>query len=201
MTTSHAPDGPRRVLVADDEHLVAAGLETSLAALGYDVVGPVTDGDAAIALAHNDGADIALLDIRMPGRDGIEIAHALWNDLKLPCIIVSAFSDDDYVHRAQETGIFGFILKPVTTDSLRIAIAIAWARAGSTFELQSQVSQLEDNLANRRIIERAKWKLVEAEGMSEAEAHSYLQRASRNARRSIADLARELIEEPATVTE
>jgi response regulator NasT len=184
----------KRVLVADDEHLVSSGIAASLAALGYEVVGPVPDGQAAIDLAERDKPDLALLDIRMPVMDGLTAASRLWYDLSVPSVIVSAYSSQNYLDLAQDTGIFGYLLKPITTESLRVTLAVSWARAINHTTQRGRISQLEDSLANRRTVEMAKWKLVETQRLSEADAHSALQRAARTSRRRLVDVAQDVID-------
>jgi len=194
MTGSPSQPGPKWVLVADDEHLVASGICGSLRALRMEVVGPFADGAAAIAGADSgQGADLALLDIRMPGQDGLEIARCLWDRFALPSIIVSAYSDQSYVERAQQTGVFGYLLKPVTTESLRVAISVAWARFETARAADKRIQQLELSIAHRRKIEQAKWKIVEREGKTEAEAHNHLQRKARDERRKLIDVAEDVL--------
>ena len=193
MASAPDIDGPRKILIADDEHLMAAGIAASIQELGHEVLGPTADGEAAVSLARKEHADLALLDICMPRRDGIDTARTLWSELHIPCVIVSAYADNAYVKGAQQTGVFGYLLKPVTSDSLRTTIAVAWSRAGFTTGLQSRVTQLETTLENRKVIEQAKWRLVQDRGMSEPDAHGYLQRTSRNARRPVVEVARDVM--------
>ena len=184
----------KRVLVADDEHLVSSGIAASLSTLGYEVVGPVPDGQAAIDLANRDKPDLALLDIRMPIMDGLTAAARLWYDQNVPSVIVSAYSSQNYLDLAQDTGIFGYLLKPITTESLRVTLAVSWARAMNHTTQKGRITQLEDTLANRRTVEMAKWKLVESQRLSEADAHSALQRAARTTRRRLVDIAQDVLD-------
>jgi len=185
---------PVTVLVADDESLMATGLASSLKSLGFEIIGPATNGREAIDLALDQDPDIALLDIRMPEVDGLEVARTLWEEHGIPSIIVSAFSDKKYIEEAQASGVFGYMLKPVSTDNLRVTISIAWARALSQEEQAKRIEQLETTLTHRRIVEQAKWKLIETNGWTEAEAHTRLQREARNNRRKLIDVANEVLE-------
>ncbi len=183
-----------RILVADDEHLVSAGIAASLVTLGFVVVGPVPDGQVALELATQDPPDLALLDIRMPRMDGLTAAAQLWNNLHIPSVIISAYSSQNYLELAQDTGIFGYLLKPITTESLRVTLAVAWARAMNHAAQTGRITQLQDTLANRRTIEMAKWRLVETQKLSETDAHSALQRAARSTRRRLVDVAQDLLD-------
>lgn len=186
-------DTPKRVLVADDEHLMATGLATSLRGLGFEVIGPETDGESAIEAAKVQAPDLALLDIRMPGLDGLSTANTLWNELMIPSIIISAFSDGSYVNRAQETGVFGYLLKPVSSESLRAAICIGWARAREHGVQHKRIDQLEHSLTHRRTVEQAKWALVQKLGLTEPDAHARMQRIARTRRQRLIDVAEEVL--------
>lgn len=183
----------RRILVADDEHLVAMGVASFLEQLGYEVCGPASDGTSALELARSDQPDIALLDIRMPGLDGLACAAMLWRELGIPSIILSAYSSTRYVEEAQKAGVFGYLLKPVTGEALRAAIGIAWVRAESQSAQAKRIGQLEQSLAVRKTVEMAKWKIIQATGLSEPEAHGLLQRTARSDRRRLVDLAQEVM--------
>ena len=118
----------KRVLVADDEHLVAVGISSSLTELGYTVIGPARDGHEAIELCRSDPPDLALLDIRMPNCDGLEAAAIVFQQLHVPVVILTAYSDPKYVSTASESGVFGFLLKPASQDQLRVCLDVAWGR-------------------------------------------------------------------------
>lgn len=194
-----APLQPRRILLADDDHLVATGLASSVRSLGFEVVGPAPNGAMAVSLARTEaggvGVDLAVLDIRMPVMSGVEAARSLWEEWSIPTVIASAYSDDEYVAQARESGgVFAYLLKPITTESLRVAISVAWSRSLAEREQAGRIAQLEQNLRNRQIVERAKWKLVSTLGLSEPEAHSRLQRTARDSRRQLAEVAQQAID-------
>lgn len=185
---------PQRILVADDEHLMATGLTTALRSLNFTVVGPVSNGQSAIETVEQEEVDMALLDIRMPGIDGLSAAKILWQEHAIPSVIISAYSDDSYLQQAQETGVFGYLLKPASTENLRVTITIAWGRACAQGLQARRIAQLEESLAHRRIVEQAKWKLVELLNIDEPEAHARLQRMARNDRRRLVDVANDVLE-------
>lgn len=193
-TTAALPRQPARILVADDEHLVASGMATNLAALGYEVVGPVPDGETAIERCRQDGPDMALLDIRMPHRDGLDAAGVIFGELSIPVVIFSAYSDPKYVDAGSRAGIFGYLLKPVTKEQLRAGISVAWSRYLDYAGKNEAIETLQDRLAQRRVIEQAKWIIVKRRGVDEPEAMRLLQKRARSNRRSMADVARSVIE-------
>lgn len=191
---SRLPEHPSKILIADDEHLVASGLASNLKELGYLVIGPAADGDEAIELSEAMQPDIALLDIRMPKKDGLDAAEVLFQKMAIPVIIFSAYSDQEYVDAGTRVGVFGYMLKPVTLDQLRVNISVAWSRYLDAAEKNSEITVLKQRLEDRKLIEQAKWLIVERKTISEPEAMKLLQRQARNNRRTLVDVAKSLIE-------
>lgn len=188
------PPNPEHVLVADDEHLVARGLATNLADLGYTVVGPASDGEEAIELCRSVRPDLAILDIRMPRRDGLSAGEIIFAQLGVPVIIVSAYSDPEYLTGASRIGVFGYLLKPVSQDQLRTTIGVAWGRFVKHHSQDDEIINLRTRLEQRKTIEQAKWILVKRKNISEPEAMRLLQKQARNNRRHLAEVAQSLLE-------
>lgn len=188
-----------RVLIADDEHLVATGLAETVRALGHDVVAIVSNGEDAVAEAERCGPDlIAMLDIRMPKLNGIDAAKSLYERWGIPSLIVSAFSDEQHLEhirsQGDQCGVYGYLLKPVGQDELRVSITVLQQRIGTDVQSRARITQLERNLVNRRIVEQAKWKMVKQLGIEEPEAHERLQREARNRRCPLVDVAKAVLE-------
>lgn len=185
---------PSLILIAEDEYLVAMGISSSVASMGFDVQGPATDGPQALSLARERRPDLAVLDIRMPGMSGIECARVLWRELSVPCVVLSAYSDHEHVVDAQEAGVFGYLLKPLGADALRVSLQTAWARAHDDVSHRRRIAELESSLASRKVIEQAKWKLIEVRGLTEPQAHLVLQKAARSDRRALIEVAQEVLD-------
>jgi AmiR/NasT family two-component response regulator len=188
------PAEPKTLLIADDEHLVASGLAASLRELGYTVIGPAADGEEAIELCSSAKPDMALLDIRMPKKDGLEAAEVVFKQLLIPVVIFSAYSDQEYVEAGNRVGVFGYLLKPVTQDQLRVGISVAWGRFLDHISQSTEINHLKERLESRKIVEQAKWVLVQRKNVSEPEAMRLLQRQARNNRRTLIDVAKSLLE-------
>ncbi len=171
------PVKPSRILIADDEHLVATDLAFTLGELGYTVVGPVTDGEAAVQLARRAKPDLALLDIRMPRRDGLSAASELFGDLDIPVIILSAYSDPKSVETAAGVGVFGYLVKPAAEEQLRVCIEVAWNRFLHLVSQRTEANKLRQRLEERKAIEQAKWLLVSSRNLPEPEAMKLLHKA------------------------
>lgn len=188
------PDAPARILVAEDEALVAQGVVASLEGLGLEVVGPCRDGVDAIETCRAQKPDLALMDIRMPNMDGLEAAKVLFAEMEIPVVILSAFGDDDYLRDSGEAGVFGYLLKPVKTDQLRAGLTVAWQRYLDHMEQRSRIITLEQRLEDRKLIEKAKWIIVDRRGVSEPDAMRLLQQQSRSTRKTITQVAQGVID-------
>jgi len=188
------PAVPKKLLVADDEHLVASGLAVSLQELGFSVVGPASDGEEAIDLCTSERPDMALLDIRMPKKDGLAAAEVIFRRLGIPIVIFSAYSDQEYIEAGNRVGVFGYMLKPVTQDQLRVGVSVAWGRFLDHVDQTTEIGDLKQRLENRKAIEQAKWLIVQRKGVTEPEAMKLLQRQARNNRRTLVDVAKSLLE-------
>jgi two-component system, response regulator PdtaR len=188
------PPHPNRLLVADDEHLVASGVAVNLRELGYEVIGPAADGEEAIEFCRLHHPDMALLDIRMPKKDGLSAAEFVFRRMGIPVMIFSAYSDPEYVTSGNRVGVFGYLLKPVTQDQMRVGISVAWGRFLDYMNQNSEISTLKERLEHRKIIEQAKWIIVKRKGVEEPDAMKLLQRQARNNRRTLVDVARSVLE-------
>ena len=194
IDVNRLPEHPRKLLLADDEHLVASGLASSLEELGYTVIGPATDGDEAIELCRSHQPDLALLDIRMGRTNGLEAAEVLFNELATPVIIFTAYCDEKYIETGARIGIFGYLLKPVPKEQLRAAISVAWGRYLAWVQQNFEIGKLRTRLEDRKIIEQAKWTIVARKGVTEPEAMKMLQMHARNSRTALVDVARSVLE-------
>jgi two-component system, response regulator PdtaR len=185
---------PFKILVADDERPVAAGLQGQLDALGYDVVAVVHDGHHAIEVCRRTLPDLVLMDIEMPGLDGLSAARQIARDPGTPVIILTAHGHPNLIEQAVEGGVVHYLLKPVTSPSLHAAIQVAVARSREVKSLRDNVDALELTLRERKIIERAKGILMARRHMSEPEAFRFLQRQSQDRRMPMAKLADSIVQ-------
>jgi AmiR/NasT family two-component response regulator len=184
----------RRVLIVEDDVLVGMGLKAQLERLGHSVVGQASTASEAMALYREHGPDITLLDIRLNGSDGIEVARQLLAERRCPMIIVSAYSDRELIDRASAAGVFGYLIKPVNAEALQAQIEVAVRRFGEQEQLAAEKRELEQTLETRKLVERAKGIFMKRLGLDESEAHKRLQQESQKRRMSISDLARKVIE-------
>jgi response regulator NasT len=183
-----------KILIADDEKPVAAGLQGQLEALGYDVVAVVDDGHRAIEVCRRTLPDVVLMDIEMPGLDGLSAARQIAQDPGTPVIILTAHGHPNLIDQAVQDGVIQYLLKPVTSPALHAAIQTAVAQAREVRSLRESVSALELTLRERKLIERAKGILMTRRNMSEPEAFRFLQRQSQDKRMPMAKLAESIVQ-------
>src|SRR5437764_5610049 len=185
---------PFRVLIADDEKPVAAGLQGQLESLGYDVVAVVNDGHHAVEVCRRALPDLVLMDIEMPGLDGLSAARQIAQDPGTPVIILTAHGHPNLIDQAVQDGVIQYLLKPVTTPALHAAIQTAGAQAREHRALRENVQQLELTLRERKLIERAKGILMTRRNLTEPEAFRFLQRQSQDKRMPMAKLAESIVQ-------
>jgi two-component system, response regulator PdtaR len=186
--------GGRRVLVVEDDTLVGIGLKSQLERLGHEVIGQAATEQEAVALFRDQSPDLVLMDIRLNGIDGIVLASQLLQQRRCPMIIVSAYSDQELIRRAGEAGVFGYIIKPVSTQALSAQIEVAVRRFDENQKLQADNEALTQTLETRKLVERAKGILMKRLNLSEPDAHRRLQLESQKRRVSLAEIAKKVIE-------
>ena len=192
---ANAPGGRgRRVLIVEDDTLVGMGLKAQLERLGHDVVGQASTDEEALALYREKQPDVVLLDIRLDGGDGLELAERLLKERRRPVIVISAYSAKELIDRAGAAGVFGYLIKPVSAESLSAQIEVAVRRFEEHERVLREKEELAQTLETRKLVERAKGIYMKHLNLSEPEAHKRLQQESQKRRMSLADLARKIIE-------
>jgi AmiR/NasT family two-component response regulator len=186
-------NGKLRILIADDEPLIRLDLKNMLESLGYEVIAEAGDGVSAVEAARTLKPDVAILDIKMPGMDGIDAANILNSEKIAPVVLLTAYSDMDLINRAKEAGVFAYLVKPFRENDLRPAIEVAISRYKEFLALEEEVSELEDKLETRKLIERAKGILMDQYGLKEQEAFRRIQVQSMNTRKSMKEIAEAII--------
>jgi len=182
-----------RVIVADDESLVRVDLREALTELGYLVVGEVGDGQSAVNMARELDPDVVVMDVKMPGMDGIEAARILTQERVAPVVLLTAYSQTDLIERAKEAGVVGYLVKPFRETDLAPAIELALARFAEFRALQDEVGNLTEALETRKKVEKAKGILMDKQGMTESEAFRKIQKMSMNTRKPMKEVAEAII--------
>jgi len=182
-----------RVIVADDESIVRMDLREMLESLGYLVVGEVGDGESAVHLSRELKPSIVIMDIKMPGMDGIEAARILTEERIAPVLLLTAYSQQDLVDRAKDAGVMAYIVKPFQESDLAPAIEVALRRWSEFRALEREVEDLKEALETRKLVDRAKGILMDTQGLSEADAFRRIQKTSMDQRKPMKDVAEAIV--------
>jgi response regulator NasT len=190
-----------RVVIAEDEAIIRLDLKEILEAEGYEVVGETGRGDEAVELVHTHDPDLAILDVKMPGLDGIEAARQIAGDRKVAVLILTAFSQRNLIEDARDAGVSAYLVKPFQRSELVPAIEVALARfeehraiEEEHAHLSEEVASLEDRLETQRVVNRAKGVLMDNNGMKEAEAFSFIQKTAMTRRKRMSEIAQEVLD-------
>lgn len=191
ISTVSTPTRARvRLLVAEDETLIRLDLVEMLVEAGYEVVAQVSDGEQAVALTRELKPDLVMMDIRMPVLDGISAAEQIGKERIAPVVMLTAFSQKELVERARDAGVMAYIVKPFTASDLAPAIEIARSRWVEMDALESEVADIAERLATRKVVDRAKGMLMTQLKISESEAFRWIQKTAMDRRlgmRQVAD--------------
>ena len=178
-----------RVVVAEDEAIIRLDLKELLEEEGFDVVGETGRGDEAVELVRSLAPELAILDIKMPGLDGLSAARQITGERLAAVLILTAFSQRDLVEQARDAGAMSYIVKPFQKSDLIPAIEVALGRHAELKSLETEVGDLAERLEARKIIDRAKGTLMDQYAMTEAGSWRFLQTEAMNRRTKVHEIA------------
>jgi len=184
---------PTRVVIAEDEALIRLDLKETLEEEGYEVVGETGRGDEAVELVDSLKPDLAILDIKMPGIDGLEAARQIAGPRKAAVLILTAFSQRDLIEQARDAGALAYLVKPFQKSELLPAVEVALGRFKEMVALDDEVQGLQEQLETRRVVDRAKGILMDKHGLSESDAFAFIQKTAMNERRTMKSVADEVV--------
>ena len=185
-----------RVLIAEDDPVIALALAERVRSLGHEAIGPAADGNEAIELAHARLPDLYLFDIGLPGTDGLQAATRLAHEGKRrPVVVITGADDPELIERSIASGVSAYLTKPVDTRALQAAIDLAAARHAELVALEAEVGRAEQALEDRKVVERAKGLLMTALDLSEQDAFRRLQQTARERNLRLADVAAKIVEQ------
>src|SRR5262245_32532355 len=188
-----ASDAARHILVVDDDRLVLASLARGLRHAGFRV-SEASNGKDALELARQSRPDLALLDVRMPGMDGIELGRLLHDQARVPVLYLSAYGQADVVAQAAAHGALGYLVKPLDIAQILPSIETALSRAAEMAKLREKEGQLTSALAGSRDVSVAIGLLMERHHMDRNEAFEALRAHARAQRSALVAVAREVVE-------
>lgn len=182
-----------RVVIAEDEALIRLDLKESLIEEGYDVVGEAADGEQAMQLVAELRPDVAILDIKMPGTDGLVAAKEIIRQRQCAVVILTAFSQRDLIEQARDAGALAYVVKPYHRNELVPAIELAIARFRELDALASQAEALSDQLETRKVVDRAKGRLMDQFGLTEQESFRFVQQSAMTLRSNMRAVAEQVL--------
>ncbi len=192
--TAPASSSATRVVIAEDEAIIRLDLKELLEEEGYEVVGETGRGDEAVDLVRRTRPDLAILDIKMPGMDGLSAARHIAGERLAAVLILTAFSQRDLVEQARDAGALAYLVKPFQKSDLLPAIEVALGRHSELTSLERELSDLAERLEARKLIDRAKGRLMDEHSMSEQQAWRFLQTNAMDRRMKVHQVAQLVID-------
>ncbi|PLS76403.1 MAG: response regulator [Actinobacteria bacterium] len=183
-----------RVFIAEDETIIRLDLKEILEEEGYEVVGETGRGDEVVELVKTTHPDLAILDIRMPGMDGLAAAREITSERRAAVLILTAFSQRNLIEEARDAGALAYLVKPFQTNELIPAIEVALGRFAEMKALEQENKNLEEQLETRRWVDRAKGMLMDRHGRSEADAFRFVQQAAMRERQTMRAVAKRIVD-------
>ena len=183
-----------RVVIAEDEAIIRMDLRETLEEEGYEVVGETGRGDEVVDLVRTLQPDLAVLDVKMPGADGLSAAATITEEKLCAVLMLTAFSQREVVEQARDAGALAFLVKPFQRSVLVPAIGVAIGRFRELRDLTGEIDALSEQLAARKLVDRAKAVLIDECAMSEGDAFSYIQRTAMSERVRMRDVADRIID-------
>ena len=182
-----------RVVIAEDEAIIRLDLRETLEEEGYEVIGEAGRGDVALDLIRELKPDLAILDVKMPGMDGLEVARMIGDEKICGVLVLTAFSQREIIEQARDAGALAYLVKPFQKSDLIPAIEVAIGRFRELQARNGQMEVLGEQLEARKVIDRAKGRLIDEFGLKEQEAFSFIQRTAMKDRSRMRDVAEKIL--------
>ena len=182
-----------RVVIAEDEAIIRLDLKETLEEEGYDVVGETGRGDKAVVLVRDLRPDLVILDIKMPGMDGLAAARIISAEKVCGILILTAFSQREVIEEARDAGALAYLVKPFQKSDLIPAIEVAIGRFREMQSLNGEIDALGEQLEIRKTLDRAKGVLMDKYKLSEADSFGFLQRSAMNLRLTMHTVAGQVV--------
>ncbi|ATW25328.1 ANTAR domain-containing response regulator [Candidatus Formimonas warabiya] len=186
--------GKLSILIAEDEPLTRLDLKEMLEGAGYFVCGEANNGNKAVDLAKQLMPDLAILDIKMPGLDGLEVAKIL-HAMNIPVILLTAYSQQNFINRAEKVSVYSYLIKPITERELLPAVQLTYARWKEMQSVQKELKDTQTKLKSQKIIGHARALLAKQYNISDYEAHQQLVHEAMQYRITLVERASQILKE------
>jgi two-component system, response regulator PdtaR len=185
-----------RVVIAEDEAIIRLDLKEILSTAGYEVVGETGRGDEAVRLVEEHQPDLAILDIKMPGMDGLRAAREITSRHQVAVLLLTAFSQRDLIEEARDAGVAAYLVKPFQPRELLPAVADVLSRARQEWAIAADEGSVgaEDKIATRRLVDEAKAALMDRHDLPEEEAFGFIQQTAMQTRARMRDVAQQIVD-------
>ena len=184
-----------RILIVDDESLIRMDLRDILESEQHEVVGEASNGVEAITMCKELKPDAVLMDVKMPELDGIEAARQIGFNHLAPVVLLTSYSQQDLVTKARESGVYGYLIKPVREEQLIPTLEMACGRFLDDLESRQQMADLEKTLEERKIIQKATGILMDLYKITEDESYNRIRQLSMKKRESIVSICKLIIQQ------
>lgn len=181
------------IYLVEDESLIRNWLKTELIKMGHRIAGEAADGETALKSIIESKPNFLILDINLPGIDGLSVVKEIQKHMIIPVVIITGYSAPEIIMEANELGVFGYLIKPLDANELHSTIMIAYKRFNEFQSIQNSLNNTKNALEERKYIERAKGILMDRFGLPENQAMQYIQRKSRNTNQKLIKVAQEII--------
>lgn len=182
------------ILIVDDEALTRLDIKEMLEGAGHIVCGEANGGAQALESAKSLAPDLAILDVMMPGLDGLEVAK-IFHTMNIPVLLLTAYSLPKFINRAEKVSVYGYLVKPITERDLLPAVQIAYARWKEMQAMRLKLENTQYELKSQKLIARARALLAERDGISVSEAHQVLIHQAMDLRISVVKRAAQIVKE------
>jgi AmiR/NasT family two-component response regulator len=188
-----------RVVIAEDEAIIRLDLKEILTSAGYEVVGESGRGDEAVELVAEHQPDLAILDIKMPGLDGLQAARQITSQHQVAVMLLTAFSQRDLIEEARDAGVAAYLVKPFQARELLPAVADVLSRARQEWAIAAEEASepakgAEDKIATRRVVDEAKAVLMDRNDLDENDAFTFIQQTAMQNRLRMRDVAQQIVD-------
>jgi two-component system, response regulator PdtaR len=183
----------KRIMVVEDESIVRLDVSLMLEDAGYSVVAQAGDGESAVEQAFAHKPDLIIMDIKMPKLNGLKASQIISNKMNIPILLLTAYSQKEFINKAKESNIYGYLVKPITEASLIPAVEIALKQAERSDEFREKINTMELKMKSRKIIERAKGLLMAKQNLSEDIAFQKMRKISMDKQVPLENIAKRII--------
>ncbi|AVK83784.1 response regulator [Lysinibacillus sp. B2A1] len=183
----------RKVMIVEDESLIAIDLKFMLEDNGYEVVAQANNGESAIELAFAHEPQLILMDIKMPKLDGLKASKIIEQQLGIPVLFISAYSEKELLLYMKQDNILGYVMKPFSEKNVLPALEVAFHQIDKFNRLNGELLHKQTELEKRKVIERAKGLLMQSENLSEDEAYKKIRNESMQTQQEMVTIAKRII--------